>query len=51
MPITNRLHGDININATFTTVTCPVTVVNVTPLLMSPCNAVTVNLLHGIVKL
>ena len=51
MLITNRLQGDININTTFTTVTCLVTMVNVMLLLVSPCNAVAVNLLHGIVML
>ena len=68
MLITNRLQGDININTTFTTVTCPVTMVNMMLptfttvtcpvtmvnmmlLLVSPCNAVAVNLLHGIVML
>jgi len=51
MLITNRLQCDININTTFTTVTCPVTMVNMMLLLVSPCNAVAVNLLHGIVML
>ena len=51
MLTTNRLQGDININTTFTTVTCPVTMVNMMLLLVSPCNAVAVNLLHGIVML
>ena len=51
MLTTNRLQGDININTTFATVTCFVTMVNVMLLLVSPCNAVAVNLLHGIVML